>query len=47
MNEVDGWYLVRPSETSPFFRVYSQYDDPEKAKSKVEEYSALIEKLKG
>jgi len=47
VNEVDGWYLVRPSETSPFFRVYSQYDDPEKAKSKVEEYSALIEKLKG
>lgn len=45
--EGDGWFLIRPSDTSHVVRVYAEYDDAEKAEAKAAEYAEMVRELIG
>ncbi len=44
VDEVDGWFLIRPSGTEPVIRLTMEYKDKEKLESKKKELIAIIKK---
>ena len=47
VTEDDGWFLIRPSDTCHVIRVYTEYDDADKAEAKANEYAGILKDMIG